>query len=232
MAHEIAHQWFGNSVTERDWHHIWLSEGFATYFTSYYLAGVYGESRMKSLMQHSRNRIINAVEKDPAPVIDTTITDFMNLLSTYSYQKGAWVLHMLNNEIGEDSFTRAIRTYYSRFRNRTVVTDDFRELVEEISGETLGWFFAQWLYREDLPVIDTRWDYNVKKKELVIYVEQLQDGSPFRIDIEIAVITGGKERLEIIDLDSGSATITLRCDEESDELITDPGVKLLYIPAR
>ena len=104
IAHETAHQWFGNSVTESDWHHIWLSEGFATYLTSVYLEKNYGRERLVEEMKTDRDQVIRFYLRSPRPVIDTTITNLMRLLSANSYQKGAWVLHMLRNELGDESF--------------------------------------------------------------------------------------------------------------------------------
>ena len=109
MAHEIAHQWFGNSVTENDWHHIWLSEGFATYLTAVYLEKTYGKEKLDETMKSARDRVIRFYLRSPRPVIDTTVTDLMRLLNANSYQKGAWVLHMLRRELGDDLFWKGMR---------------------------------------------------------------------------------------------------------------------------
>jgi aminopeptidase N len=101
IAHEVAHQWFGNSVTESNWHHIWLSEGFATYLTSVYMEKTYGRERLAAEMKTDRDQVIRFYLRSPQPVIDTTITNLMRLLSPNSYQKGAWVLHMLRHKLGD-----------------------------------------------------------------------------------------------------------------------------------
>ena len=232
MAHEIAHQWFGNSVTERDWHHVWLSEGFATFLTSYYLAEQYGDSLGQSLRQRSRDRVVQAWMQRPAPVIDTTITDFMKRLSTNSYQKGAWVLHMLLSELGEDTFTRVIRTYYSRFRNQTAVTDDFRRVAEEISQRDLAIFFHQWLYRPDLPQLGMEWSYNSRRKEVEVTVRQVQEGDPFSINVEVEVTAAGRRSVEVVELGSGTGSLIIRSESRPERVVLDPGVKLPYAAAR
>src|ERR1041385_4894957 len=98
IAHEIAHQWFGNSVTEKDWHHVWLSEGFATYFANLYLERTYGHDRLAEEEKKDREQVVSYFSKNPNPVLDTTITDLTKLLSVNPYQKGGWVLHMLRHE--------------------------------------------------------------------------------------------------------------------------------------
>ncbi len=145
IAHEIAHQWFGDCVTEADWHHIWLSEGFATYLTSMYIESVQGKARLASDMARSRSSIIRDSEKNPCPVIDTTITNLMQLLSVNSYQKGAWVLHMLRYETGDDDFIKGLRLFYDGFRNSNALRSDFQESDGRCSGKDLSNFFKQWL---------------------------------------------------------------------------------------
>ncbi len=137
MAHEIAHQWFGNSVTENDWYHIWLSEGFATYLTSVYFEKNYGKERFAQEMKSDREQVIKYYLKSPRPLIDTTITNLMRILNANSYQKGAWVLHMLRHELGEETFWKGIRLYYERYRNSNALTDDFVKVMEEVSGKDL-----------------------------------------------------------------------------------------------
>ncbi|MEE4115244.1 MAG: M1 family metallopeptidase [Marinilabiliaceae bacterium] len=228
MAHEIAHQWFGNSVTEGDWHHVWLSEGFATYFTSLYFEFKDGPDKLRSSMASSRTRVIRAIDRRPAPVIDTTITNFMELLSTYSYQKGAWVLHMLRNEMGDEHFNTAIRTYYSRFRNRNALTSDLRSTMEEFSQKDLETFFDQWLYRPDIPVLDIDWDYSARKKELTLNIRQVQEGEVFYFPLTVSFGNEGKTIREEIQINQKLSTFTIKLEDRPDKVIPDPDVKLLF----
>ena len=228
MAHEIAHQWFGNSVTEKDWNHIWLSEGFATYFTAYYQGSVYGEPRLRSIMLLARNRVMSAYERNPAPVVDTTITDLMDLLSTYSYQKGAWVLHMLRSELGDGLFMHGISTFYSRYRNRNALTSDFRNTMEEISGRDLDQFFNQWLYLEEIPDLEISWTYSPRRREVIMLVEQVQPGNAFRFPLDIEILTEGDRVLESVEIDEKTERLTFRADSRPTEINLDPDVKLLY----
>ena len=175
MAHEIAHQWFGNSVTEAEWHHIWLSEGFATYLTSVYLEMTYGREKLNESMKSAREIVLRSFERTPGPVIDTTITDLMRLLSANSYQKGAWVLHMLRQEIGEETFWKGMRLFYERFRNKNALTGDFEKVMEEVSGKNLERFFHQWLYVPGQPDLKITKETGRRKGYIDIVIEQKQN---------------------------------------------------------
>ncbi|HEX2974612.1 MAG TPA: M1 family metallopeptidase [Bacteroidales bacterium] len=225
MAHEIAHQWFGNTVTEDDWFHVWLSEGFATYLTNMYIESAYGEERFRAQMASDRKEIIDFHEENKKPVVDTTVTDLMNLLNVNSYQKGAWALHMLRNEVGDESFIRGLRLYYERYYQSNALTMDFQEVMEEVSGKDLNKFFRQWLWTEGFPVLKIH-DEKVNRSTREIIIEQTQE-PVFEFNIELQVQTP-----------SGSQKITVpvkdritRFEVKSKEnlIITpDPEVKLLF----
>jgi len=228
MAHEIAHQWFGNSVTENDWHHIWLSEGFATYLTALYQGSTEGETRLKAVMDMARQRVIASSKQNPAPVIDTTIFDFMKLLNANSYQKGAWVLHMLKNELGEDLFWTGIQTYYARYRNRNALTSDFVQTIEDVTNRDLGNFFHQWLYLPNNPVLKISWTYNNRRNEINVLIEQEQDDHIFEFPLELKIIDQSGARVEKIIVSKQTQSFTLRSSYPPDEITPDPGVKLLF----
>ena len=183
VAHEIAHQWFGNSVTEKDWHHIWLSEGFATYLTDMYLEQKYGYEKMKERMKMEREKVIRYNSVVSRPVIDTTVTDWNRLLNPNSYEKGAWVLHMLRRKTGDAIFYKILRTYYQRYKNGNALTKDFRAVAEEVSGMDLKEFFHQWLYKPGIPDLDIKW-YNEGTK---IYFTVKQKGDIFKFTLPVAV---------------------------------------------
>jgi aminopeptidase N len=113
IAHEIAHQWFGNMATEKTFGHLWLSEGFATYFTILYFESKYGKDTAIKMLKEDRDQVIKYSTESNRPVVDTNETDYMNLLNANSYQKGGWILHMLRKELGDSVFWRSIRKYYA-----------------------------------------------------------------------------------------------------------------------
>jgi len=153
IIHEIAHQWFGNSVTESDWDHVWLSEGFATYFTQLFIEHAYGRDEMLAGLRTSRDAIREFYAKNPDyRIIHDNISDMSQILSgPGTYQKGAWTLHMLRGLIGDAAFWTGIRDYYKTFRDSNATTADFRRTMEQASGQELGWFFDQWLTRGGFP---------------------------------------------------------------------------------
>lgn len=226
MAHEIAHQWFGNSVTEADWHHIWLSEGFATYLTSVYLEKTYGNKKLEESMKSARDRVLRSFERSPGPVIDTTITDLMRLLNANSYQKGAWVLHMLRQEIGDECFWKGMRSYYEHFRNGNALTSDFETTMEKASGTNLGKFFHQWLYLPGQPDLKITKEAGSKRGFFNVKIEQEQD-STFIFNIDIAVKDSTGTRIERVPVNNKITRLTIKGTQES-EIIPDPDIKLLF----
>ena len=163
IAHEIAHQWFGNSITENSWNHVWLSEGFATYFTILYQEAIYGNDKRKEELSLDRKQVINYYKKNPSSVVDNSIKDPMKVLSTNSYQKGGWVLNMLRHELGDETFWNGIRSYYALYKNSNVITEGFRMAMEEVSGKDLSDFFEQWIFTKGYPELKWSWKYKKQK---------------------------------------------------------------------
>lgn len=229
IAHEEAHQWFGNSATENDWHHVWLSEGFATYFTKLYLENTYGHDRLVEEQKNDRKKVIEYYLKNPAPVIDTTITNITKVLSTNTYQKAGWVLHMLRHEIGDLSFWQGIRKYYSTYRNSNAMTSDFKRIMEDVSGKDLNLFFKQWLYTGGHPKLSATWKYNTKEKTITIEIQQIQKGSMFSFPLDIAIIDkNGNLEVKTAQIDSQQLKISLNTQSEPAELVLDPATWLLF----
>jgi aminopeptidase N len=226
MAHEIAHQWFGNSVTEADWHHIWLSEGFATYLTSVYMEKTYGKEKLNESMKSARDRVLRSFERSPGPVIDTTITDLMKLLSANSYQKGAWVLHMLRQNIGDESFWKGMRSFYERFRNSNALTSDFEKVMEEVSGKNLEKFFHQWLYVAGQPDLKITKQTGNKSGFIDIFIEQQQNNT-FTFNLEISVKDSAGTRIEKVAISDKITRLSVKGNPDS-EIVPDPDIKLLF----
>ena len=153
VSHEIAHQWFGDSVTEKEWHHLWLSEGFATYFGALFFEQSDGRDNFIERMEKSKNRIFQSKVTD-RPIVDYEVRDLFKLLNSNNYPKGAWVLHMLRGLLGDEIFFRGISKYYNRYNNRTALTKDFMKIMEEVSGKNLQYFFDQWIFSPGYPIIE------------------------------------------------------------------------------
>ena len=231
IAHETAHQWFGDAVTEREWSHVWLSEGFATYFAELWVERADGDSAFRVGMRGIRDQIIKAPEVASRPVIDTAQTDLMELLNTNSYQKGGWTLHMLRALVGDSAFFRGIRAYYLGNRHSTALTDDLRRAVEGSSGRALGWFFDQWLRRPGFAEVTTSWRYDAAQRRVVATIAQGGRFGAYRFPVTVAVTdASGRERRATIDVPaSATATISVPLDVDAAPraVAFDPDVRVL-----
>jgi aminopeptidase N len=232
IAHETAHQWFGDAVTEREWAHLWLSEGFATYFAALWTRAARGDSAFRVQMSSVRARVLadtTAVTK--RPVIDTIEKNYLSLLNRNSYEKGAFVLRMLQVQVGEGAFFDAIRSYYARYRHSTALTDDLRAEMERASGQELGWFFDQWLRRPGYPEVTARWSYDAVAHEVVIGVTQSGRFGPFQFPIMVAAIdsAGIYHRAAVqMPARSGAARqVRISVASMPARVVLDPGVELL-----
>ena len=204
VVHEIAHQWWGNSVTERDWDDVWLSEGFATYFTLLFTEHDEGRDAFVDGLKRSRAQILQLEQKLPdTPVIHRNLSDMSKVLNNLVYQKGGWVLHMLRSEVGTEHFWTAIRDYYRRYRDRNASTADLRAVFEQVSGKPLDWFFAQWLNRPGVPKIEGSWRYLPARKAIEVTLSQTQAADPFRLAVEVGIAAkaGDAPRVERIEFD-------------------------------
>jgi aminopeptidase N len=233
IAHETAHQWFGDAVTERDWPHLWLSEGFATYFSALWTEHAQGDSAFRAQMAATRAQIFADSSAVPRrPVIDTIETNLTALLNANSYQKGGWTLHMLRRLVGDSAFFRGIRQYYGANRHGTALTDDLRRAVEATSGQRLDWFFDQWLRRPGYPTPVLSWDYDSTAARVTVTVDQ--DGSRFgayRFPLMLAVHdASGAPRKVLINVAAqprATVQLPLAVTTRPARVVPDPDVDLL-----
>ena len=227
IAHEIAHQWFGNSASENDWNHVWLSEGFATYFAILYQEWVYGDEKRKEELALDRQQIIEYYQKNPSPIVDLSIKDPMKVLSINTYQKGGWVLNMLRHKLGDDIFWKGIQAYYEKYQNSNAMTADLKDIMEKVSGENLNTFFEQWIFTKGYP--ELKWDWSYKKGEVSINLKQLQKHHIFEFPLEIGIIKDGKTTVETIEVNGANSTFKIKTDTKPDSIILDPNLWLLFV---
>lgn len=151
IVHELSHQWWGDMITCRDWHHIWLNEGFATYSEALMVEAMLGTDALHSYM--------NAIEYyGPGSIYVRDTTYAWNILDIIVYDKGGWVLHMLRGVIGDEAFFTGLRNYgASPLKYGTAVTEDFQYYMEQSSGQDLDWFFSEWVYGYGNPQYEYMW---------------------------------------------------------------------------
>ncbi|MBI4502250.1 MAG: M1 family metallopeptidase [Gemmatimonadetes bacterium] len=231
VAHETAHQWFGDAVTETEWAHLWLSEGFATYFEALWTRKSAGDSAFREEMRRIRDEITSDQRVARLPVIDTVETDLLSLLDANSYQKGGFVLHMLRSTLGDSTFFRGLRSYYNKYRNGNALSDDLRRELEAASGQQLGWFFDQWLTRPGFPELATDWTYDPTTRRITLEITQGSRFGAYRFPLEVAIQTATGEqvrtRVEVPAQTSVRLTLDPPLGGTPPGLVLDPDVKLL-----
>lgn len=225
VAHEIAHQWFGNSASELDWEHVWLSEGFATYFTHLYLEYSKGNEEFQKGLKNDRNRIFNFQKNYNRPLVDPSYDDVNELLNPISYQKGSWILHMLRRKIGDTKFQEGIRMYYEKYKFNNASTDQFKEIMEQVSGRSLSAFFNQWVYKSQHPLL--KLSHTANKKICTLRVEQQTNPLVFDIEVNI-LLKNGNEIKKVIAVKDGITTVEVPINSAVDKINWDPNVNLLF----
>jgi aminopeptidase N len=190
IAHEIAHQWFGDSVTESTWADLWLSEGFATYFAGLFVQKFDGEDAFQAYMKRAAESYFVYEKKTRTPIHDTDTQDLMQLLNENNYQKGAWVLHMLRNELGDKAFFTGIRNYYAANKDSIATSNDLRAALEKASGKNLKQFFASWVYGAGHPQYELSWMWLAKTKQVRLTLRQLQPEAAFPNQVPVELVAG------------------------------------------
>lgn len=230
VAHEIAHQWFGDSVTQTTWADLWLSEGFATYFAALFIEKHDGDDAFRDYLRTAAQEYFTYEKQRNGPIHDTSTPDLMRLLNPNNYEKGAWVLHMLRKRLGDDAFFRGLRNFYNSYREANATTEDLRMALERSSGKNLRSFFARWIYGSGHPVyewssqaVETRNGNNT----VTIVLKQTQAGPAFLDPIPITVTSEGKTTRVTAYPKNKLATVTVRTGKVPLSIQIDPEDTLL-----
>ncbi|HEU5228907.1 MAG TPA: M1 family aminopeptidase [Ktedonobacteraceae bacterium] len=175
VAHELAHQWFGDLVTCRDWANGWLNEGFATYFEELWGEHDLGADWFKYSMLDVKKGYLQEDNNYRRPVVYHVYYDHgFELFDRHLYNKGGWVLHMLRHQLGDATFRRAIKAYLERYREKEVITADLERTLEEVSGRSLAQFFQQWIYSGGYPALEVSHSWNNEQRMLNLRIKQTQ----------------------------------------------------------
>jgi aminopeptidase N len=226
VAHETVHQWFGDAVTPHDWHHVWLSEGFATYFGMQYFEAANGASRFRELRENSMRAYLTS-EVTNIAMVDTTRVpnnDLMALLNANSYNKGGAVLHMLRGLLGDGPFFDGLQRYYREHEHGTARTADLQRALEAASAQRLDWFFEQWVYRPGHPVFRAASSWDAATQESVVTLEQVQPAAwpTFRVPLELAFAVGSGEVRHRVEVNARRQTVRVKLTAEPSAVRIDP----------
>jgi aminopeptidase N len=230
-AHETAHQWFGDLVTCRDWAHLWLNEGFASYYTLLYEQEKFGTDGFAHGLWEAAERVLGAAP-DSKPIVWRDYGDPMQQFDYRAYPKGAWVLHMLRSQLGPDLFREAIKTYLSRHRDGIVTTDDLQQALEDVSGLSFDQFFDQWVYHGGHPELSVDYAWDAATKMARVSVKQTQPVSAqvplFRLPLPVRFsLPGGASQEATLDVKSANEDFYVALPDAPDMVRIDPASTVL-----
>lgn len=176
QAHELAHQWFGDYVTTRDWGQIWLNESFATYMQAMWTEKLKGHDEfLYSDIRNNQNTVIQTWNSgNRRPIVTKYFADKDAMFDNYAYPGGGSVLHMLRKHLGDELFFRSLKHYLTGNAHQPVSTEDLRIAIEEATGQSMDWFFDEWLYRMGHPIFEITQSYDPAAKKLTLNVKQTQ----------------------------------------------------------
>jgi aminopeptidase N len=233
VAHELAHQWWGDLLTAKDWSNIWLNEGFATYFDALFREHDMGADEMHVFLDQSADLYFKEdSENYRRPIVQRSYFVPAELFDRTTYQKGALVLHMLRTELGDESFFRSLSLYCRKNMFRNVETSDLANAIEEATGRNLQWFFDQWVYRAGFPEFEIELKHERSEKKVRLFIRQVQkcdELTPlFRVDMPVSIVYKGgrreyrrlavREREEIFEFDGKERPLFISIDPDNDIL--------------
>jgi aminopeptidase N len=184
ISHELGHQWWGDLVTCRDWAHIWLNEGFASYCECIWAEHHQGADAYSLDILNKGHAARSAVDR---PVVDRRYTQEMSMFDSRAYPKGAFILHMLRQALGDEIFFAGLKRYLTDNRLKSVETVEFRRAMEQVSGRDLERFFFDWTERSGHPKLEVNTTYDAEHKRVRVAVKQTQPGEPFRFPLKICL---------------------------------------------
>jgi aminopeptidase N len=232
VAHELAHMWWGDLLTCRDWSHAWLNEGFATYFQNAFTEYDLGADRAAKEILDNQVILRNLDDHGTRrPTVLNRYVSPMELFESHIYGKGAVVLNMLRFVLGDELFWKSIRTYANKFAFHNVETNDFKVAIQEATGYNLHWFFDEWLYKAGYPVLDisTAWDQDGRSLRMTVKQTQRIDSLTglFTTPVEVQVWVHDEPTTYRITVSKQEETFSFPAYQQPQLVIFDKGSKIL-----
>ena len=232
VAHELAHQWWGDLVSFRDWPHAWLSEGFASYFDILFQEADKGrDEALKNIVDAQTN----IVSSDVGDRRKSTVTFFFanpnDLFTNRIYGKGACVLHMLRSVLGDELYWKAINHYVNKFAFQSVETNDFKIAIEEATGYNLYWFFDEWVYKPGFPEFTVTSEWKQSSRTVNLSVKQVQKTDSltgiFKTPVDIQVWVNNHPETYRVLIDSSEEMFSFPAYQQPQLVLFDKGSSVL-----
>jgi aminopeptidase N len=232
IAHELAHQWWGNLVTCRDWSHAWLNEGFATYFELLWTEHERGRAAFDRGLRDAADEYFASDATRRRPLVYNVYREPFDLFFDGTiYPKGAWVVHMLRRHLGDALFWKGIKRYVEKHQYGLATSDDLRIALEEASNQKLDWFFDQWVYRSGHPEFQVTMAWDASAKALAVTVRQVQPISAktpaFQAPADIEITTASGKVVKKVWIDRKEAVFTFPLDGPPKSVVFDPNDAIL-----
>ncbi|MBK9261077.1 MAG: HEAT repeat domain-containing protein [Polyangiaceae bacterium] len=237
IAHELAHHWFGDLVTCRDWSHAWLNEGFATFMEQIDKEGHLGLDEYENGVRGDLAAYLSEAQgRYRRPIVCQDYEAPIDIFDRHLYEKGACVLHLLRRELGDAAFWSGVSTYLKRHARGLVETRDLMRALEEASGKSLERFFEQWVFRAGHPDLEVKIDHDgevltmsVKQTHVTHHAkEDPQAAQPFAIDIDLdIVLADGSTQRETRRVDQAAATFAIRVPSRPKFVVVDSTLRIL-----
>jgi aminopeptidase N len=232
VSHELAHQWFGDLLTCRDWSHAWLNESFATFMEFVWREHDLGyDEYLYDVFESVTRYLKEGSDRYHRPIVCNTFRDPIEIFDRHLYEKGAAVLHMLRGELGESRFWRAVAYYVRQNAERSVETIDFIRAIEQSTGRNLRSFFNQWVFREGHPSLEVRLDWDTQRKVATLTVDQKQtvdaEHPPYEFGVDVVFEGENAQRRIRARIERQHETITVPLDFELRRVRFDPGAFIL-----
>ncbi len=231
LAHELAHQWFGDLLTCRDWSHGWLNEGFATYFEALYTEHHKGPDEFRyELLQNTQIYLGEDAARYRRPIVNNVYHEPIDLFDRHLYEKGSLVLHMVRTVLGDDLWRKAVRHYVAKHRSTNVTTPDFQRAIEAATGRNIDWLFDEYVYRGGHPAFKLAFEWDEKARQAKLGVAQTQDekdASIFRLPVAVDFTVDGKAHAFTVEISEKAHNFFFTLPGKPQMVRFDPGHNFL-----